>query len=109
VRRSDGLYRIVISVVYNLLFRMMFGLRYRDINSKPKILRRSQFEKMHLTSEDWFIDAEIMIRAGEMGLKVAEIPIHFYNLSGRASFVKPRAILEFMKNLWNYRRRYRKH
>lgn len=108
VRRSDGLYRTVISIVYNLLFRVIFGLRYRDINSKPKIIRRSQFEKMHLTSEDWFTDAEIMIRAGELGLKVAEIPIHFYNLDGRTSFVKPQAILEFMKNLWNYRRRYGK-
>lgn len=103
VRREDGLYRTFISLVYNALFGLIFGVRYRDVNSKPKIIRRSKFEQMHLTSEDWFTDAEIMIRAGALNLKVAEIPIHFYNLDGRKSFVKPRAILEFMRNLWKYR------
>lgn len=103
VNREDGLYRTFISFVYNRLFGLIFGHRYRDVNSKPKIIRREKFEQMHLTSEDWFTDAEIMIRAGELDLKVAELPINFYNLDGRKSFVKPQAIAEFMRNLWTYR------
>lgn len=103
VHREDGLYRTTISFVYNLLFGLIFGLRFRDVNSKPKIIRRAKFEQMHLTSEDWFTDAEIMIRAKELNLTVAELPIHFYVLDGRKSFVKPQAILEFMRNLWKYR------
>jgi glycosyltransferase involved in cell wall biosynthesis len=103
VRRDDGLYRRVISTVYNLLFRTLFGLRIHDVNSKPKIIRRSKYELLHLESNDWFADAEIMIRAQQYGLTIGEIPVHFVSNDVRGSFVRPSAILEFMANLIKYR------
>lgn len=103
VVREDSLYRYVISRVYNLLFRLMFGSRYRDVNSKPKIIRREKYRLLDLQSDDWFTDAEIMLRALELKLRVAEIPIHFYAIDERSSFVKPGAIWEFIRNMWSYR------
>lgn len=103
VRREDGLYRRLISAAYNRLFSLLFHTSFIDVNSKPKIIRRSKYALMNLRSRDWFTDAEIMIRAHELGLKVAELPIHFYALDGRKSFVKPQAILEFILNLWKFR------
>ena len=103
VRRDDGLYRRVISAVYNALFKLLFGLRIHDVNSKPKIIRRSKYELLNLESDDWFADAEIMIRAQEMGLSIGEIPVHFLINDTRGSFVKPAAIFEFMSNLFKYR------
>ena len=63
VRRDDGLYRRLISYVYNGLFKLLFGLQIHDVNSKPKIIRRDKYELLDLKSDDWFADAEIMIRA----------------------------------------------
>lgn len=103
VRREDGLYRRIISTVYNAIFRLLFKTNYYDVNSKPKIIRREQYVDLALQSDDWFTDAEIMIRATEIGLRVAEIPIHFYRIEERSSFVRPSAIFEFLKNLWDYR------
>ena len=103
VHREDGLYRTIISVVYNALFGLIFRTRFRDVNSKPKIIRRSKYLLMDLRSDDWFTDAEIMIRADQLNLKVAELPIHFYAIDGRKSFVRPWAIVEFIRNLWTYR------
>jgi glycosyltransferase involved in cell wall biosynthesis len=103
VRRDDGVYRRIISAVYNLLFKLLFGLRIHDVNSKPKIIRRSKYELLHLESDDWFADAEIMIRAQEAGLTIGEIPVHFLVNDTRGSFVKPTAIFEFMSNLFKYR------
>ena len=103
VVREDGPYRRLISAFYNHLFRMLFKTDYRDLNSKPKIIRKSKYQSMGLTSDDWFIDAEIMIRATELGLKVAEVPIHFYSIETRPSFVKAVTILEFLNNLWRFR------
>jgi glycosyltransferase involved in cell wall biosynthesis len=105
VRRDDGIYRQLISGVYNLLFKLLFGLRIHDVNSKPKIIRRSKYELLNLESDDWFVDAEIMIRAQEEGLSIGEIPVHFLVNDTRASFVKPAAIFEFMSNLFKYRLR----
>jgi glycosyltransferase involved in cell wall biosynthesis len=109
VRRDDGPYRRLISATYNALFKLLFGLRIHDINSKPKIIRRSKYELLRLESDDWFADAEIMIRAQQAELTIGEIPVHFLVNDERASFVKPTAIFEFMSNLFKYRfsRRYR--
>lgn len=103
VRRDDGFHRRLISFVYNLLFKLLFGLQIRDVNSKPKVIRRSKYEQLQLQSDDWFADAEIMIRAQEAGLSIGEIPVHFLVNDTRGSFVKPAAILEFMMNLFRYR------
>ena len=86
---------------------LLFGFKVRDINSKPKIIRRDKYELLHLTSDDWFADAEIIIRARELGLKIGETPVHFVANDARGSFVKPTAILEFASNLFKYR--FRRH
>jgi len=85
------------------LFRLLFGLRIHDVNSKPKIIRRSKYELLHLESNDWFADAEIMIRAQQNGLTIGEVPVHFVSNDVRASFVRPSAIIEFTSNLLKYR------
>lgn len=103
VIRDDGLYRRLISAVYNAVFSLLFGFKVRDINSKPKIMRRDKYELLHLQSDDWFADAEIVIRARELGLKIGETPVHFKINDSRGSFVKPKAILEFTSNLLKYR------
>lgn len=103
VIRDDGLYRRFVSSVYNMLFRILFGFKVRDINSKPKIIRRDKYELLNLQSDDWFADAEIVIRAQELGLKIGETPVHFTANDARGSFVKPAAVFEFTSNLLRYR------
>jgi len=103
VIRDDGLYRRLISAVYNAIFSLLFGFKVRDINSKPKIIRRDKYELLNLESDDWFADAEIVIRARALGLKIGETPVHFSSNDARGSFVKPKAILEFSSNLLKYR------
>jgi glycosyltransferase involved in cell wall biosynthesis len=102
--RDDGIYRKIISTVYNTIFQGLFpGLNSRDINSKPKVLTRSAYEKMDLRSDGWFIDAEIMIQARRMKFKIDEVETVFHSIDSRPSFVKPLSILEFLGNLIWYR------
>ena len=103
-QRFDGKYRFVISKVFNFLFKILFpGLNSKDINSKPKIMTRHVYSKMNLQSTDWFIDAEIMIRARELKLNISEIPVVFSANESRKSFVRFTAISEFIFNLIVYR------
>jgi glycosyltransferase involved in cell wall biosynthesis len=105
LQRGDGRRRRALSFIYNLAFVLLFpGTFSRDVNSKPKIFSRAAYAKLDLKSDDWFIDAEIMIQARRNGLRIGEIPTSFHGLSGRhRSFVRPVAILEFIKNLMVYR------
>ena len=103
-RRNDGGYRRLVSGIYNLVFSLLFPkVRSRDVNSKPKMFTRRLLDKLVLTSDDWFIDAEIMINTSRLGIEFYEFPIEFYKLDGRASFVKFSAIFEFLRNLLIYR------
>jgi glycosyltransferase involved in cell wall biosynthesis len=104
VSRADGRWRITVSSFYNALFRLLFPWsRVHDVNSKPKIFRRDAFEKLQLVSDDWFIDAEIMIQARRHKFRIVEIPTVFTKLKERRSFVRPTALFEFLKNLIVFR------
>jgi glycosyltransferase involved in cell wall biosynthesis len=105
VERQDGVYRKLISFTYNWLFHLFFSgsVRLRDVNSKPKIMRREAYEKMTLQSDDWFIDAELILNCINLNLRVYEIPVEFHSLGERKSFVKPGAVLEFLRHMIQYR------
>ena len=103
-QRGDGLKRKVFSLVFNGLFHILFpGLPVRDINAKPKVFTRAAFERMTLQSTDWFIDAEMLIQARGLGLRIGETETEFLGLTGRRSFIKLAAVFEFLHNLLRYR------
>ena len=103
-KRNDSSYRRLISVGYNILFKLLFpGINAWDMNSKPKIMTREFYEKMNLESNGWFIDAEIMIFARRLHARIGEVQTVFFSMDSRPSFVKPFSILEFLANLFWYR------
>lgn len=105
-RRGDGLKRKLFSLVFNGLFHALFpGLAVRDVNAKPKILTRSAYQRLNLRSDDWFIDAEILIQARRLGFRIGEIETEFLGLTGRRSFITMAAVVEFLRNLVRYRLR----
>ena len=100
IARFDSYYRHLVSVVYNLLFLAMFRTRgLWDINGKPKGLTREAYERMTLRSDDWFIDAEIVLAARDGGMRIQELPVVFRENRERASFVRVEAIREFLVNM----------
>ncbi|MCB0507269.1 MAG: glycosyltransferase family 2 protein [Chitinophagales bacterium] len=104
-KRYDGFIRTFLSDSYNLVFKLLYAPRFpiRDINSKPKIFTKDAYKKMHLNSNDWFTDAEIMIQALKLNLKIAEISTMFYKNERNASFVGFKTVFEFVFNLFKYR------
>lgn len=98
--RYDGAERKLVSRIYNFLFKLLFpGLNVKDVNSKPKIFTREALDRMRLESNDWFLDAEMMIEARRLKFKIGEVPTEFYKCEYRKSFVKFNTIFEFIKNL----------
>jgi glycosyltransferase involved in cell wall biosynthesis len=98
VTRGDGSLRKANSVCYNLLFGVLFGTGTRDINAMPKLWRRAVAPLLDLTSRDWFIDAEIMIKARHRGLRVREIPIDYLERVGGRSVVRLSTLFQFLRN-----------
>lgn len=102
--RMDGFTRKVVSVIYNLLITLMFGnLGSIDINGNPKIFPREFLPRMNLQSRDWFLDAEVMIKAKRLGLPVIEMNVLARMREGGKSNVRASTISEFLRNLVRYR------
>jgi glycosyltransferase involved in cell wall biosynthesis len=98
--RDDGIMRRINSSLYNLIFSLLFpGIKIRDVNSKPKVFRKEAYDELRLTSNDWFLDAEMVIQAKRLKFKIGEVPTKFYKCPHRKSFVKFHTIFEFIKNL----------
>jgi glycosyltransferase involved in cell wall biosynthesis len=107
VARYDGVYRRVVSLVYNVAFRALFGTRgLWDVNAKPKGLTREAYERLDLRADDWFVDAELVLQARRLGMRVVEVPVIFNRNDSRPSFVHASAILEFVRNMLRERVRH---
>jgi len=98
-RVNDGLKRIIISRVYNFLFKLFFGLTTKDINACPKIFSRRFYEQAKLESTDWFIDAEIVIKATRLGYPIGEAEIDYLPRLKGKSTVRLVHIFQFLKNM----------
>jgi glycosyltransferase involved in cell wall biosynthesis len=103
VVRGDGLQRRLVSSCYNALFKLLFCVRARDANAKPKFLRKEDLAKLALVSNDWFVDAEVMIKSSALGIEWAEEAVEFHKRASGASHVRIGSIVEFLKNLWCWR------
>jgi glycosyltransferase involved in cell wall biosynthesis len=102
--RMDGLKRKIVSVAYNVITTVMFGgLGSIDVNGNPKIFPRQYLDEMNLQSRDWFLDAETLIRAKQLGLQVFEINVIAQLREGGRSNVRVETCWEFTRNLLHYR------
>lgn len=103
--RHDGVVRWVISRVYNTLFRFLFHVSLRDINGSPKLFTRQFFNQAGISSRDWFIDPEIIIKAQRSGVRMGEVPIYTKPREHGSSQVRAATVVEFMKNMFRYWRK----
>jgi hypothetical protein len=86
VGKRESFLRLVYTSVYNFIIRLIFRLDLQDVNCAMKIIRRSKIKETCLRSNGPFIDAEILIRAKNMGLKILEIQVE--NVPRKKGFSK---------------------
>ncbi|HUI78092.1 MAG TPA: glycosyltransferase family 2 protein [Bryobacteraceae bacterium] len=102
--RPDSLTRKIISIFYNIGMLIIFpGMPSMDVNGSPRIMPREIVPLMELTSSDWFLEAEIMLKVHYLRLMVIEIDVPGHLRRGGRSNVGWRTIFEFMRNIIRYR------
>jgi dolichol-phosphate mannosyltransferase len=94
--------RRYISKLYNAFVTSLFRIETLGINCKPKIFKKELFEKLNLESKDWFIDAEIMIKATRLNVRYIDYPIQFKERLEGKSNVRIMTAFEFLFNFTRY-------
>lgn len=103
ILREDKLIRIIISKIYNILFRLLFNIKVGDINAVPKIMKIEDYNSIKLVQNDWFIDAEIILKIAAQNKKISKVPIVYEKREWGYSNVNWKTNFEFLKNILKYK------
>jgi len=87
IERSDPLHRIIIGRLYHHIVRIIFGFRLRDVDCDYRLMRRSIFDKVQLTSTSGTICVEMVKKMQDFRYKFSEVPVHHYHRAhGKSQF-----------------------
>lgn len=109
INKQYSPYRKFTSAVYNMVLRVLFDIRDRDVDCAFKIYRRDLFDKIVIESQDAFIDAEIAIKARLLNYTSTEVGVtHLPRLDGVSTGARPSVIFRTIREILAYHRRYRR-
>ncbi len=107
-RTGEGYVRTVYSFFYNMMVRVLFGVRMRDINFAFKLCRTRIFEHVQLKSEGSFIDAELVVRARKHGYSVIQFGVDYFpRTRGVSTLSSPKVILKILNEARTLRKEIR--
>ncbi|MFL6194911.1 MAG: glycosyltransferase family 2 protein [Thermoanaerobaculia bacterium] len=99
-RTGEGLRRTIYSYLYNSLIGLLFGWPHRDINFSFKLIRREVLEAVELKSEGSLIDAELIVKAKNLGFVIQQLGLDYFpRTRGRSTLSSPAVILKIFREL----------
>ncbi len=99
-RSLEGWRRALYSYLYNLLIGLLFGWPHRDINFSFKLVRRQVLEAIELRSTGSLIDAELVVKAKNLGFTIQQLGLDYFpRTRGRSTLSSPAVILRILREL----------
>ena len=99
-RTTEGLLRTIYSYCYNTLIGLLFGWPHRDINFSFKLLRREVLEAVELRSGGSLIDAELIVKARNLGFVIQQLGLDYFpRVRGTSTLSSPGVILKILREL----------
>lgn len=99
-RTGEGLRRTIYSYLYNSLIGILFGWPHRDINFSFKLIRREVLEAIELRSEGSLIDAELIVKAKNLGFSIQQFGLDYFpRTHGSSTLSSPAVILKIFREL----------
>jgi glycosyltransferase involved in cell wall biosynthesis len=100
-RTTEGFRRTVYSYLYNSLIGVLFGWPHRDINFSFKLMRREVLEAIELKSEGSLIDAELIVKAKNLGFVIQQLGLDYFpRTRGNSTLSSPTVILKIFRELF---------
>lgn len=100
-RTTEGLRRALLSYLYNSLIGLLFGWPHRDINFSFKLLRREVLEAIELRSDGSLIDAELIVKAKNLGFVIQQLGLDYFpRTRGVSTLSSPKVILKIFRELF---------
>ena len=101
-KRKDGMLRKFISKGYSIAMKTT-PANSRDINGCPKIFRLDAWESLTIESQDWFLDAEVILESGRNQFQIHQESVTMQPRQHNKSKVNVRTVLEFGVNILKWK------
>jgi glycosyltransferase involved in cell wall biosynthesis len=99
-RTTEGFRRTVYSYLYNTLIGVLFGWPHRDINFSFKLIRREALKAVELRSEGSLIDAELIVKARNLGFVIQQLGLDYFpRTRGLSTLSSPAVIGKILREL----------
>jgi glycosyltransferase involved in cell wall biosynthesis len=99
-RTAEGLRRTIYSYLYNSLIGLLFGWPHRDINFSFKLMRREVLQAVELRSEGSLIDAELIVKAKNLGFVIQQLGLDYFpRTRGLSTLSSPAVIGKILREL----------
>ncbi|KKN48145.1 hypothetical protein LCGC14_0655890 [marine sediment metagenome] len=96
------------SYIWQIIIRILFGLKVKDIDCGFKLIKRNVVKPMNLKSERGaFISTEFLIKAKAENFKIVEIPVtHYPRKEGEATGANFRVIISSFIDLYKLKKKF---
>ena len=99
-RTTEGLRRTIYSYCYNTLLGLLFGWPHRDVNFSFKLIRRAGLESIELRAEGSLVDAELIVKAKNLGFVIQQLGLDYFpRVRGASTLSSPQVILKILREL----------
>jgi glycosyltransferase involved in cell wall biosynthesis len=100
IRRQDPPHRLLYAWIFKLAVRLLFGLRFRDIDCAFKVMRGDLLREIELTSPGALISTELLTRAVRAGVTWTEVGVnHYPRAAGEQSGGSASVVFRAMKDI----------
>jgi glycosyltransferase involved in cell wall biosynthesis len=105
-RRQDPPHRLLFAWGWNILVRLVLGIRIRDIDCAFKVFNRHVFDKVQIQCVGAMVNTEIFAQAARFGMTVKELRVnHFPRRHGKPTGGNVAVIRKAFRELIRIRRK----
>jgi hypothetical protein len=98
--RQDPLYRRINALGWNVLVRLVLGIKIRDIDRAFKVFRRSVFDHVQIRCVGAMVNTEILAQATQLGMRIREVKVSYFPRSqGKQSGANVHVIIKAFREL----------
>ena len=100
-RRADPRYRLLIAGVFNVLIRLLYRVRFRDVDCGMKMMRREVLDaSAPILARSALLNTELYFKAQRNGFRVAQVSVpHYPRVAGVRSGARLIPILRAIRDL----------
>lgn len=107
IKRQDPKMRIMVSKIYNVLMRLLFGVKERDLDCAFRLVSKRVINNISLICSTGVATTELLAKARKHGFKIKGVGVkHYPRKFGQPvfesrffNFPKPRVVMNILKEI----------